>query len=76
MPRVPFQPVITRKPRTQAGRRQAQTAVGSSAAGAPSEEAQRFIAHHVRVALDDRSTVLQQVAGIEAMLDGRDPRAA
>jgi hypothetical protein len=56
-------------------RAQAQSAVSSSATGAPSDEAERFIAHHVRVALQDRDTVLQQVAGIEPMLDGRDPRA-
>lgn len=53
---------------------QAQTAVGSSATGTPSEEAVQFIAHHVRVALDDRATALQQVAGIEPMLDGQYPR--
>jgi hypothetical protein len=57
-------------------RAQAQSTVSSAAAGAPSAEAERFIAHHVRVALDDRDTVLQQVAGIEPMLDGRDPRAS
>lgn len=57
-------------------RSQAQAAVGSSAAGAPSEEAERFIAAHVRVAVADRDTVLAQVAGIDPMLDGRDPRAA
>lgn len=55
-------------------RAQAQTAVGSSATGTPSAEAERFIADHVRVALDDRALVLQQVAAIEPMLDGRDPR--
>jgi hypothetical protein len=55
-------------------RAQAQAAVSSAATGTPSDEAERFIAHHVRVALDDRPTVLAQVGGIETMLDGRDPR--
>jgi hypothetical protein len=63
-------------PTFQTLRLQAQTAVGSSASGAPSEEAVRFITHHVEVALGDRATVLAQVAGIEPMLDGRDPRRA
>ena len=62
-------------PTFQVLRRQAQTAVGSSAGGAPSQEAQRFIAEHVRVAVADHDLVLAQVDGIEAMLDGRDPRA-
>lgn len=57
-------------------RQQANTAVGSSGEGEPSEEAERFIAEHVRVALGDRELVLAQVDGIDAMLDGRDPRSA
>ena len=56
-------------------RLQAQAAVGSSAEGDPSAEAERFIIDHVRVAVADRLTVLAQVDGVDAMLDGHDPRA-
>jgi len=56
-------------------RLQAQTAVGSSAGGEPSDEARRFVADHVRVAVADRDLVLAQVDGIDPMLDGRDPRS-
>jgi hypothetical protein len=55
---------------------QAQSAVGSSADGDPSEEARGFIADHVRVALTDRETVLAQVGAIDALLDGRAPPKA
>lgn len=61
-------------PRMNALVRQANTAVGTCAQGAPTTEVESWIAEHVKVMVGDERRMTAQVGAIPAMLRGRDPR--